>query len=249
MADDPHPQELAARLEQLSRQQDVFAYGISHDLRAPLRAIETFSALLARRSGDQLDETGREHLQRIRDAAARMGVLIESLLDLSRVDRGELAREPVDLGLLFGLAAAERQEAEPGRALQLEVAPDLWVRGDERLLRMLATQLLDNAWRFSEGDVRIDISSRVDGGKRTIEVRDHGRGFDMRYAAKLFEPFQRLHSPEEGAGSGIGLAIARRVAERHGGSIEAESAPGEGSTFRVALPAAAAPPPTHEHAP
>lgn len=248
MADDPHPQELAARLEQLSRQQDVFAYGISHDLRAPLRAIETFSALLERRSGDRLDETGREHLQRIRDAAARMGVLIESLLDLSRVDRGELSREPVDLGLLFGLAAAELQEAEPGRALQLDVPPDLWVHGDERLLRMLATQLLRNAWRFSEGEVRIDIASRVENGKRLIEVRDHGRGFDMRYAAKLFEPFQRLHSPEEGAGSGIGLAIARRVAERHGGSIEAGSAPGEGSTFRVALPAAAAPTPSHEHA-
>src|SRR5690606_33869980 len=121
-----------------------FAYGISHDLRAPLRAIETFSALLDRRSGDQLDETGREHLQRIRDAAARMGVLIESLLDLSHVDRAALADEPVDLGLLFGLAAAELQEAEAGRQLRLEVDPELWVRGDERLLRMLATQLLRN---------------------------------------------------------------------------------------------------------
>src|SRR5690606_5216418 len=111
MADDPHPQELAARLEQLSRQQDVFAYGISYGMRAPLRAIETCSALLERGCSDRLEETGREHLQRISDAAARMGVLIESLLDLSRVDRGELSREPVDLGLLFGLAAAELHEA------------------------------------------------------------------------------------------------------------------------------------------
>lgn len=241
MADDPHPQDLAARIEQLSRQQDVFAYGISHDLRAPLRAIETFSAMLERRSGEQLDETGREHLQRIRDAAARMGMLIESLLDLSRAERAPLAEEAVDLGLQFGLAAAELQEAEPGRALRLEVDPDLWVRGDPRLLQMLATQLMRNAWNFSGEDVDVAIHGAVDGAMRRIEVRDRGRGFDIRYAGKLFEPFQRLHAPEEGAGSGIGLAITRRVAERHGGRIEAGSTLGQGSTFRVTLPAAEAP--------
>ncbi|WP_181168243.1 sensor histidine kinase [Cognatiluteimonas lumbrici] len=245
MPDDQRQQDPAERLEQLLRQQDVFAYGISHDLRAPLRAIETFSALLARNSGDRLDETGRDHLQRIRDAAARMGGLIELLLDLSRVDRAEFADEPVDLGLLFGLAAAELQEAEPGRCAHVEIAPDLWVRGDERLLRQLATQLVRNAWNFSEGDVRIVVTGERDGGMREVVVRDHGRGFDMRYARKLFEPFQRLHAPEEGAGSGIGLAIASRVAERHGGRIRAESVPGEGSTFRVTLPAADAP---DEHA-
>ena len=238
---DPPQHEVADRLERLVRQQEVFAYGISHDLRAPLRAIETFSALLAKRSAADLDETGRDHLQRIRDAAGRMGVLIESLLELSRVDRVELADEPVDLGLLFGLAAAELQEAEPGRSLELSVEPGLWVRGDERLLRMLAMQLLRNAWNFSEGSVDVAVASTLRDGWREVSLRDRGRGFDMRYAPKLFEPFQRLHSPEEGAGSGIGLAIARRVAERHGGNIHAESEPGKGSTFRFTLPAAEAP--------
>lgn len=246
LPDDQHQQEIASRLEQLSRQQDAFAYGISHDLRAPLRAIETFSALLARNSGDRLDETGRDHLQRIRDAAARMGVLIESLLDLSRVDRDPLADVPVDLGLLFGLAAAELQEAEPGRTVAVDIAPDLWVRGDERLLRMLATQLMRNAWHFSGEAVDVAIAGEVRDGMREVSVRDHGRGFDMRYAGKLFEPFQRLHAQEEGAGSGIGLAIAQRVAERHGGRIDADSREGDGSTFRVTLPAAEAP---DEHAP
>lgn len=243
--DEKHQTEIAARLEQLSRQQDAFAYGISHDLRAPLRAIETFSALLARRAGDQLDETGRDHLQRIRDAASRMGVLIELLLDLSRVDRIELAREPVDLGLLFGLAAAELQEAEPGRTLRMDVAPGLWVTGDERLLRMLATQLVGNAWHFSPDEVDITISEETGDGFREVTVRDQGRGFDMRYAQKLFEPFQRLHAPEEGAGSGIGLTIAKRVVERHGGTIHAESPDDGGSRFRFTLPTAEAP---SEHA-
>ena len=241
LADDPHQHENDARLEQLARQQEVFAYGISHDLRAPLRAIETFSALLERRSADQLDPTGRDHLQRIRDAASRMGLLIELLLDLSRVERVDLAREPVDLGLLFGLAAAELQEADPGRRLELQIAPDLWVRGDERLLRMLATQLVRNAWNFSGEDVSIAITGSTRGGMREVAVRDRGRGFDMRYAEKLFEPFQRLHAPEEGAGSGIGLAIAHRVAQRHGGSIRGESGAGAGSIFRVTLPIAEAP--------
>jgi len=233
--------EIAERLEQLVRQQEVFAYGISHDLRAPLRAIETFSALLFKRSAADLDQTGRDHLQRIRDAAARMGVLIESLLELSRVDRVELADEPVELSLLFGLAAAQLQEAEPGRKLELAVEPDLWVRGDERLLGTLAMQVLRNAWKFSEGIVQVSVESVVQDGRRRVSVRDHGRGFDMRYAPKLFEPFQRLHSPEEGAGSGIGLAIAKRIVERHGGNIEAESEPGAGSTFRFTLPTANVP--------
>jgi signal transduction histidine kinase len=128
--------ERDATVQALLRQQEVFAYGISHDLRAPLRAIENFSALLDRQSG-ALDEAGRGHLQRIRDAATRMGALIDTLLDLSRVDRAELVPEPVDLGLLAGLAVAELQELEPGRAVDLEIAPELVALGDERQLRML----------------------------------------------------------------------------------------------------------------
>ena len=234
--------ERDATVHALARQQEVFAYGISHDLRAPLRAIENFSALLDRPAAT-LDEAGRGYLQRIRAAAARMGGLIDALLDLSRVDRTELAPEPVDLGLLAGLAVAELQELEPGRAVDLEVAPELIALGDERQLRMLVTQLLHNAWNFSADRERVRIEvvgERADGLLR-VAVRDHGSGFDMRYAEKLFEPFQRLHGPEQGSGNGIGLAIARRIVERHGGRMWAESEPGVGSTFGFELPVAANP--------
>lgn len=227
-----------AREQALLRQQEVFAYGISHDLRAPLRAVETFSALLQRQAA-ALDADGRDHLQRIRAAAARMGGLIEALLDLSRVERAALAPTTVDLSLLAELAVADLQDAESGRALALSVAPGLFARGDERQLRMLLTQLLRNAWRFSGAceQVRIEVDGERVGDILRVAVRDHGCGFDMRYADKLFEPFQRLHGPEQGSGHGIGLAIARRVVERHGGRLWAESEPGAGSTFHFELPA------------
>jgi PAS domain S-box-containing protein len=233
--------ERDATVHAQARQQEVFAYGISHDLRAPLRAIENFSALLDRQSA-ALDETGRGYLQRIRAAATRMGELIDTLLDLSRVDRAELVPEPVDLGLLAGLAVAELQELEPGRAVDLDIAPELIALGDERQLRMLLTQLLRNAWNFSAERERvwIDIIGKRSDDLLRVSVRDHGSGFDMRYAEKLFEPFQRLHGPEQGSGNGIGLAIAKRIVERHGGRIWAESGPGAGSTFHFELPAASA---------
>jgi len=233
--------ERDATVRALVREQEVLAYGISHDLRAPLRAIENFSALLERQSA-ALDDAGRGHLQRIRAAATRMGGLIEALLDLARVDRTELAPASVDLGLLAGLAVAELQELEPGRGVDLDIAPSLLARGDERLLRMLVTQLLRNAWNFSaeRERVRIEVAgSRADGVLR-VAVRDHGSGFDMRYAEKMFDPFQRLHGPEQGGGNGIGLAIARRIVERHGGRLWAESEAGAGSTFHFQLPAAEA---------
>jgi PAS domain S-box-containing protein len=231
--------ERDATVHAQARQQEVFSYGISHDLRAPLRAIESFSALLEHQAAS-LDEAGRDHLQRIRAAATRMGGLIDALLDLSRVERTELVPQPVDLGLLAGLAVAELQELEPARAVDLAVAPDLLALGDERQLRMLVTQLLRNAWKFSaeRERTRIDITGERADGVLRVAVRDHGSGFDMRYAGKLFEPFQRLHAPEQGSGNGIGLAIARRIVERHGGRLWAESEPGAGSTFHFELTAA-----------
>jgi len=232
--------ESVAELQAMSRQQEAFAYGISHDLRAPLRAIDSFSALLDSRSRALLDDAGRDYLARIRGAAARMGELIDALLDLSRANRAELKSEPVDLSLLAEWAGAELQDAEPGRAADINVAPGLLVRGDERQLKLMLTQLLDNAWKFSRGrdPVRIEVRGERTGDRMRISVRDHGAGFDIDYADKLFEPFQRLHGPEEGGGNGIGLAIVRRIVERHGGRIRAESGPGQGSTFHFDLPAA-----------
>ena len=244
MPDDPHqaPADQEARLHALQRQQEVFAHGISHDLRAPLRSIETFSGMLARHAGDSLDPTGQDYLQRIRDAAARMGGLIEALLDYAGVDRGELHRTPVDLGLFAHLALAELQEAlpqgAPQRAVRATVTPDLHVSGDERQLRTLVTQLVRNAWNFSEGELVLDIHGERVGDTLRVDVRDQGRGFDMNYAPKLFEPFQRLHGAEEGAGNGMGLAIVKRIVERHGGRIDAQSRPGAGTTIHLELPAA-----------
>jgi signal transduction histidine kinase len=231
-----------ASLHALQRQQQVFAHGIAHDLRAPLRAIETFSALLERQDATALDATGRDYLQRIREAATRMGGLIEALLDYAQVERGELLPRAVDLGLLADLALAELQDAEsqdgpPRRSVRAKIAPGLQAFGDERQLRMLVTQLLRNAWNFSGDEVEVEVSGERRGDLLQVAVRDHGRGFDMRYNAKLFEPFQRLHGADEGAGDGLGLAIAMRVVERHGGRLWAQSEPGTGSTFFFELPA------------
>jgi PAS domain S-box-containing protein len=231
--------EGAAELQAMSHQQEAFAYGISHDLRAPLRAIDSFAALLDSKARASLDDAGRDYLARIRGAAARMGELIDALLDLSRANRTEMKSEPVDLSLLAEWTGAELQDAEPARAADITVAPGLIVAGDERQLKLMLTQLLDNAWKFSRhrDRVRIEVRGERDGDRMQVSIRDHGAGFDMQYANKLFEPFQRLHGPDEGGGNGIGLAIAQRIVERHGGRIRAESEPGLGSTFHLDLPA------------
>lgn len=228
-----------AALASLAGLQESFAHGISHDLRAPLRTVDSFSALLAAHLGDDLDDTARDYLERIRGATARMAALIDSLLELSRATRAELQREPVDLALLADWAHAELADADPGRRAEVAVRPGLQAMGDERLLRQLVKQLLDNAWKFSRDRdaVRIEVDGERRGERIVLEVRDHGSGFDMRYADKLFQPFQRLHGPEQGGGNGIGLAIVRTIAERHGGRAWAQSGPGAGSTFFIELPA------------
>ena len=227
--------DLAVVCEDLQR----FAYGVSHDLRAPLRSISGFAKLLDDRAGDGLDEQGRDYLRRIREAAAQMETLIASLQELSRVMHGEFRSEPVDVSLLADWAGAELQDAEPHRAATIEVQQGLVARGDERALRQLFTALLHNAWKFSRERerVRIEVGGSREGDVLRIEVRDHGIGYDPRYADKLFQPFLRLHGADEGAGNGLGLAIAQRIAERHGGRISARSEPGAGATFTIELPA------------
>ncbi len=235
-----------ATLRAFQHEQEILAQGISHDLRAPLRAIDNFSRLID--ASDSLDTTARGHLQRVRHASQRMGRLIDALLELSRVGRVELRHEAVDLGLLAELVGEELQDAQPQRRAEIHVAPDLHVHGDERVLKVLISQLLDNAWRFSqERDcVRAYVSAEPMTGEHNdarldVSVRDEGCGFDMRHAHKLFEPFQRLHSQSHGGGSGMGLAIAQRIVQRHGGRLHCISEPGVGSTFRFDLPAALEP--------
>jgi PAS domain S-box-containing protein len=228
---------VAVRTRELShanRELEAFAYSVSHDLRAPLRSIDGFSRLLTERYQGAIDETGRGYLQRIRNASARMSDLIDALLKMSRVSRGELKYVEVDLSAVAREVAAELRNAEPQRQVAFEIQPGLAVRGDPALLRTLMDNLLGNAWKFTRGrdQARIEVGALPDG---ELFVRDNGAGFAPEYAAKLFRPFQRLHSESEYPGHGIGLATVKRIVERHGGNIRAEGAVEQGATFWFSL--------------
>nr|WP_273544290.1 ATP-binding protein [Luteimonas saliphila] len=165
------------------------------------------------------------------------------MLLLLRAARQPLRQDDVDVGLLCEWVAAELQDEDPARAADIEVPPGLFARGDEHWLKILLRQVLDNAWKFSAGRERVEIlvEGAADGERLQLAIHDRGCGFDMRYAHKLFLPFQRLHAAEQGGGNGLGLAIAQQVAQRHGGRLWARSQPGEGSTFFIELPAASGP--------
>ena len=233
--------ERTEELERSNRQQEMFAYGVSHDLRAPLRAIDSFSALLESQYAHCLDPTGHGYLRRIRGATARMSGLIDSMLELSRVSRADLKASDIDVSLLAEWSLAELRDGEPEREVDAIVQPDLHAVGDERQLKLMFGQLLQNAWKFSatRDRVRIEVTGERHGDCLRVSIRDHGIGFDTRYAERMFEPFQRLHGPDEGGGNGLGLAIARRIVERHHGRLWAESQPGVGSVFHLELPAVA----------
>ncbi|TWG89417.1 Bacteriophytochrome (light-regulated signal transduction histidine kinase) [Luteimonas sp. J16] len=218
--------------------QEHVAHGLSHELRAPLRGIAGFAARLD--EAGLVAEAGKPDLERIRAAAARADDLVRALLEFLRVSRQPMREEPVDVSLLCEWVATDLQDAARDRAARITIAPGLWARGDERWLKVLLREVFDNAWKFSSGceETRITVEGAVEDGRLRLAVSDRGCGFDMRYADKLFLPFQRLHGSNQGGGHGLGLAIARRVAECHGGSIRAESRPGQGSTFFIELPAA-----------
>ncbi len=229
-----------ARAGERDRQQDEYwSYGISHELRASLRAIEGYARQLDATRAGALDDDGRRWLARIRDSAADAGGLIEAMLEYARAAVHPLASRPVDVSLLAEWVLAELQDAEPQRDADIAVQPGLAALGDERQLKRALGHVLHNAWKFSSARERVEI--RVDGersGSRLLlRIRDRGAGFDPAHADKLFVPFRRLHGAEAGAGHGLGLAIAQRIIERHGGSVRALSAPGAGSTFHIELPA------------
>jgi len=227
-----------AELANANRELESFAYSVSHDLRAPLRGIDGFSHLLDEEYGDKLDEQGRGYLKRVRGAAQRMGHLIDDILELSRVTRQEMRRVPVDLSQLAAELIEERGRAEPGRRVSVSLAPQCTALGDPQLLRVMMQNLVENAWKYSSRnpDARIEFGRETADGETVIFMRDNGVGFDMKYADRLFTPFQRLHRPEDFEGTGIGLATVARIVHRHGGRIWAESAPGKGATFRLTLP-------------
>ena len=225
------------QLEQANRELESFSYSVSHDLRAPLRTIDGFSLAVLNEHGDALDATARGHLARVRRATQTMGQLIDDLLLLARVTRSEIREGRVDLGAMAEETVARLRAAHPAREVEVVVAPGLLAWGDGPLLRTLLDNLLDNAWKYTgkRARARVEIGARDEGGERIFFVRDDGAGFDMTYAGKLFNAFQRLHTEREFPGTGIGLATAARIVGRHGGRIWAVGAPGEGATFSFVL--------------
>ncbi len=231
---------LKQRSEELTaanRELEAFSYSVSHDLRAPLRAIDGFSQALLEDYGGHLDATGLDYLRRVRAAAQRMAVLIDDLLQLARVTRSPLQPAPVDLTRMAAEVLATLQEQQPERKVEVTIQPGLTAWGDPGLLRTVLENLLGNAWKYTgrTAEARIVIGSERMDGETVFHVRDNGAGFDMRYADKLFGAFQRLHHPSEFEGTGIGLATVQRIIHRHGGRVWAQSMPGEGATFLFTL--------------
>jgi PAS domain S-box-containing protein len=223
--------------EAASRELESFSYSVAHDLRAPLRGLDGFSQALLEDYDDRLDDDGRRYLRRVRESAQHMAQLIESLLSLARVNRGELRHEALDLGALARDAVDRLRAAHPDRAVTVEIAEGLTAIGDGRLLAIALDNLLSNAWKFTRATpgARITFGRAEVEGQSVFVVRDNGAGFDMAFASKLFGVFQRLHAAREFEGTGIGLATVQRIIQRHGGRIWAEGKVGAGATFYFTL--------------
>lgn len=237
-------QELEARviertreLEQANKELEAFTYSVSHDLRAPLRAIDGFSEALLEEYSDKLDEEGKTYLRYLQEGSREMSDLIEGLLKLSRSTRGDIAMERVDLSAMAAIVQDGLCKAEPERRVNVSIAPGMEAFADPRLLRVVMENLLGNAWKYTSRTATACIEFGVEeqAGKTVYFVRDNGAGFDMAYAGQLFLPFHRLHKATEFPGIGIGLATVERIIRRHGGQIWAQAAAEEGATFYFTL--------------
>ena len=231
--------ELRQHREQLAtvnRELQAFSYSVSHDLRAPLRAIEGFSNALMEDCFDQLDDLGRDYLGRVSGEARRMSGLIDGLLMLSRLTRAQLQPRQIDLSRSARAVISRLQESTPGREVEVIIEEGLIITGDPTLIDQALENLLSNAWKFTTGcpAPRIEVGRR----RGVFFVKDNGVGFDMSYADKLFTPFQRLHGVQEFPGTGIGLSIVQRIITRHEGRVWHHSAPGQGATFHLVIPLA-----------
>jgi PAS domain S-box-containing protein len=225
--------ELAAANKEL----EAFSYSVSHDLRAPLRTVEGFSQALLEDYADKIDPNGKDYLQRVRSATRRMGQLIDDLLNLSLTTRREMRREETNLSELARTIAGELAKTRPDRQAEFIIQDRVRAHGDTSLLRELLENLLGNAWKFTgkTPGAKIEFGAEVQGDQEVYFVRDNGAGFEMKYADKLFVPFQRLHSDSEFSGNGIGLALVSRIVNRHGGRIWAEGEMEKGATFYFTL--------------
>ena len=230
-------QERKAQLEETNSELESFSYSISHDLRAPLRAIDGFSRIILRRKGDQFDEKTRHQFNLIRDNIKLMGVLIEDLLSFSRVQKTSMSVSVIDMDKLAGEVWAEIREANKERKLNFKIKKTRPGYGDHALIRQVLFNLFSNAVKFTKNKKQgvIEMSSYKDTGQTVYCIKDNGAGFDMAHYDKLFCVFQRLHSSEEYEGTGIGLAIIQRIVSRHGGRVWAEGEVDKGAAFFFTL--------------
>jgi signal transduction histidine kinase len=212
-------------------------YTVSHDLRAPIRVVEGFTRIVKEDYGRQLDRVGNDHLDRVLAAGARMNQMIDAVLTMARLASQPLARQPVDLSQLAAFVMDDLRRGGPERHVEVLIEPGLRARGDPTLLRLVLENLLGNAWKYSAqvSRARIEFGAATADGQRVFAVRDNGAGFDMRVADRLFGLFQRLHSAKDFPGTGVGLASVRRIVQRHGGDVWAESEPGRGAAFFFTL--------------
>jgi signal transduction histidine kinase/ABC-type amino acid transport substrate-binding protein len=224
-------------LSTVNRELEAYSYSIAHDLRAPLRAVTSFSQILLDEAGNRLSHDQRESLFRVINAGKYMAHLIDDILELSRITRKELRRQQVDLSALVAAVVEDLRRGAPERDVHVSIAEGITVNGDPKLLRVALENLLGNAWKYSSRveHASIEFGTVAEDGNTAYYIRDNGVGFDMRYAEKLFHPFQRLHNSQDYEGTGVGLATVQRVVQRHGGRIWASSRPGEGSCFYFTL--------------
>ena len=226
-----------AELEAVNSELEAFIYSVSHDLRAPLRAISNFAKLLAEEHAGGLDAKGQDYLDRVYKGTDRMSVLIEALLHLSRLSRKEVDRREFDISEKASSVVAALRELSPGRSVEIIIQDGLNVSADPGLTDIVLTNLLGNAWKFTSRteNARIEFGAVDRDGTTVYFVRDNGAGFDPCYSSRLFMPFQRLHMATEFPGTGVGLATVKRIIDRHGGSIRAEGVPDKGATFFFSL--------------
>jgi light-regulated signal transduction histidine kinase (bacteriophytochrome) len=231
--------ERTADLQAVNEELQAFIYSVSHDLRSPLRAISAYSIMVQEEAGDSLDAECRRKLGVVDASARRLGRLVDGLLNLSRLGRATLRTRPVEMQPVVEQALNEAQESLREDRIELQIGALPWALADPELIRQVWVNLFSNAVKFSRpnGAIRIEVGGTVEGEEAVYFIRDHGIGFDMKYVDKLFRVFERLHSDQDIQGTGIGLALVKRIIERHGGRIWAEGAVGAGACFHFTLPA------------
>lgn len=234
-------EERTHELEESNQELEAFSYSVSHDLRAPLRAVNGFSRIMLEDYNEKLDDTGQDYLHRINDSTVKMEALIDDMLQLSRITRTELKLEEVNLSLL-AMGVVERfQYSEPGRKVKIEIEDDLVCQADQGLMAIVLENLIGNAWKYTskKENAVIVFGHKEMNGSTVFYIKDNGAGFNMKYADKLFEAFKRLHGESEFQGTGVGLATVGRVIKKHKGKIWAQAEAGKGATFYFELPASA----------